>query len=309
MDAWAGGAFDHTRDRLMVWGGGHSDYGGNEVYAFTQSSGTWSRLTEPSDPITQCAAFYPDGRPASTHSYNHLQYLPTLDSFVTFGLGNFCGNGGGGTPDTEALYLVTNQWISLTDRPDQAEEKEFGTFSALDGNGNVWVHTNESGRRFHKYHIATNAWTTYNSAAIYYMDQGATAAIDTIRNRLVAIGDSGGGYANNLFARAWDLNNPGNASTALSGVPVSLASPGAPGMVYDPVGDRFLLWNGGTTLYTLDATTLSTWGTVALDAGNTVVPTAPNSRGTHGRFRYVPSLHALIVVNRTNENVYLFKLP
>jgi hypothetical protein len=228
---------------------------------------------------------------------------------VTFGLGNFCQVGGGGTPDTVALNLSTNQWVNRTDRPDQAEEKEFGTFSALDGNGNVWVHTNEAGRRFHRYNIAADTWTTYNSAAIYYASQGATAAIDTARNRLVAIGESGGGYANNLFARTWDLNNPNNASTALSGVPVSLASPGGPGMVYDPTGDRFLLWNGGTTLHTLDAATLTTWGTVAISPGNSVTPTSPNSRGTYGRFRYVPSLHALIVVNRTNENVYLFKLP
>src|SRR5689334_9252707 len=28
---WSGGAFDRKRDRLVVWGGGHMDYAGNEV--------------------------------------------------------------------------------------------------------------------------------------------------------------------------------------------------------------------------------------------------------------------------------------
>ncbi len=312
MDAWAGGAYDTSRDRLMVWGGGHGDYGGNEVYAFDVNAGTWSRLTEPSVPKactpTDPADIYPDGRPSATHTYDHLEYLPTLDAFVTFGIGNFGTCGIGGAPNTFALDLKTNQWSQLAARPDQTDEKEYGEFTALDGKGNIWAHTNEGGARFHSYNIATNKWTTYGSAATYYGSQGATAAVDTKRNRLIAIGDSGGGYANGLIARAWDLNNPNNASTAIGNVPVSLASPGGPGVDYDPVDDRFLIWNGGTTVYTLNAADLSTWGTLTLYSGNTVTPTPPNSRGTYGRFRYVPSKQAVIVVNSTSENVYLFKL-
>ncbi|MBN1377797.1 MAG: hypothetical protein JXA04_01025, partial [Gammaproteobacteria bacterium] len=30
MAAWSGGAYDSSRDRLIVWGGGHEDYAGNE---------------------------------------------------------------------------------------------------------------------------------------------------------------------------------------------------------------------------------------------------------------------------------------
>lgn len=32
--AWSGGAFDTKRDRLIVWGGGHGDYNGNEITGF-----------------------------------------------------------------------------------------------------------------------------------------------------------------------------------------------------------------------------------------------------------------------------------
>src|SRR5262245_33687406 len=31
--AWSGGVMDTLRNRLIIWGGGHSDYSGNEVYA------------------------------------------------------------------------------------------------------------------------------------------------------------------------------------------------------------------------------------------------------------------------------------
>ncbi len=321
MDDWAGGAYDTSRDRLMVWGGGHWGYAGNEVYAFSITTGQWTRLTDPSTVIELGVGYYPDGKPASTHSYDQLEYLPSLDSFVTFGLGGYGFSSLPNPPDysneTVALNLATNQWSTafnsatnlwqsaLAPKPDQANEKEYGQFSAMDGDGNVWVHTNEGGARLHKYIVSTNTWTTYKGGATYYGE--ANAAIDTKRNRMIAIGMSGGGYANNLFARVWDLNNPDSPSTELTGVSVSFAVSG-PGLVYDPIGDRFLLWNGGTTVHTLNAADLKTWGTVPLYSGNTVTPTAPNSRGTYGRFRYVPSKQAVIVVNSTTENVYLFKL-
>ena len=31
--AWSSGDFDATRNRLLMWGGGHGDYYGNELYA------------------------------------------------------------------------------------------------------------------------------------------------------------------------------------------------------------------------------------------------------------------------------------
>src|SRR5262245_24509780 len=53
MLAYSGGAFDTRRNRLMVWGGGHAAYAGNEMYAFDVASGRWSRLTTPTaNPIS-----------------------------------------------------------------------------------------------------------------------------------------------------------------------------------------------------------------------------------------------------------------
>jgi len=55
MTAWSGGAFDTTRDRLVVWGGGHADYPGNELYVFDLGTLRWQRLTDPS-PTTAIGA-------------------------------------------------------------------------------------------------------------------------------------------------------------------------------------------------------------------------------------------------------------
>src|SRR5882724_309805 len=33
LEAWNSAAMDTARNRLIIWGGGHSDYSGNEIYA------------------------------------------------------------------------------------------------------------------------------------------------------------------------------------------------------------------------------------------------------------------------------------
>lgn len=48
MLAWSGGAYDTKRQRFIVFGGGHTDYAGNELYVFSMHSYKWQRLTDPS---------------------------------------------------------------------------------------------------------------------------------------------------------------------------------------------------------------------------------------------------------------------
>lgn len=47
MDAWGGGAYDTKRDALLVFGGGHGDYAGNEVYSYSLTGSVWIRLSDP----------------------------------------------------------------------------------------------------------------------------------------------------------------------------------------------------------------------------------------------------------------------
>lgn len=49
INAWSGGVLDTLRNRLLIWGGGHGDYYGNEVYALNLNGFTFSRLTDPND--------------------------------------------------------------------------------------------------------------------------------------------------------------------------------------------------------------------------------------------------------------------
>src|SRR6267142_6178478 len=75
MMAWSGGIYDSDRDQFIIWGGGHTDYAGNEVYAFGPVTGLlpqWRRLTDPSAPAADNTPYAPDGRPVSRHTYNLL---------------------------------------------------------------------------------------------------------------------------------------------------------------------------------------------------------------------------------------------
>jgi len=46
VSAWSGGSFDERRDRMLVYGGGHSDSFYNSMFAFDLDSLRWQRLTE-----------------------------------------------------------------------------------------------------------------------------------------------------------------------------------------------------------------------------------------------------------------------
>lgn len=75
VSAWNYG----TWGELLTWGGGHTDYAGNEVYAFDIYSSTWSRLTDASTASggSESAGTFGDGEPRPGHSYDLLEWSPT----------------------------------------------------------------------------------------------------------------------------------------------------------------------------------------------------------------------------------------
>src|SRR6185295_4835097 len=75
IGAWSGGAFDPVHNQMLIFGGGHGDYSGNEVYAFQLSSLSWVRLTDPSPDSYKSQDPLPDGKPVSRHSYDGLSYV------------------------------------------------------------------------------------------------------------------------------------------------------------------------------------------------------------------------------------------
>jgi hypothetical protein len=130
---WAGGAFDTARNRLIIMGGKHGGYAGNEVYALDLDTLTMERLNEPSTVIRDgCTSggTYADGKPVARHTYNHLEYLPNQDAIFLRGDSQWqCGYFIG---DTWLFNLSTLTWTkkSRTNGPTVS----FGRAAAYDPN-------------------------------------------------------------------------------------------------------------------------------------------------------------------------------
>jgi hypothetical protein len=327
MLAWGSGIFDTDRDRLVVWGGGHNDYAGNEVYAFGPVNGPaphWTRLTDPSNPPAVNTPHAPDGRPVSRHTYNLLTYLPApRHRMMSCAIGSQHSNGFGvGGVDFYDFTLdgfSAQPWSQGPTAPSNSYAIA-GLCIKHPTRDEVWYHDNGSNSaRLQRYDLVDGTWSTHAD-----FDLGgsyATPAIDAVRDLLVVVGARVDG--SDGVTLAWDLANPEQQPfrPASSDAPAILDDP-APGFVYDPLDDRFIAWSGGADVYSLELpadprTGRWRWQALPIDAGNSVLPTGiarvPGDdgydTGTYGRFRYVPSAHGVIVVNATDENVYFYKLP
>ncbi|MCP4268276.1 MAG: hypothetical protein GY777_22330 [Candidatus Brocadiaceae bacterium] len=104
LHAWNSAAFDQNSNKLYFMGGGHADYGGNEVYEFDLDTGKWSRLTNPSplDKLYVLADYtsrsgkpwrrlcwMPDVRkfPASAHTYDGVIFSNITSTIFLYVMG------------------------------------------------------------------------------------------------------------------------------------------------------------------------------------------------------------------------------
>lgn len=297
--AWSGGAYDSKRDRLIVWGGGHSDYSGNEIYAFNVNTLTWQRVNNPSLDVggSEASGVYPDGKPRSRHTYDGVEYLPPpIDRFCGLGAGGTYPSAQIGTPRVDCFNFDTLQWERFADTPAYGHPVS----SAYDPvRGHVWEHPPGTGSRLTEFDPVANTWTVRGESVgnIYYCN----GEVDPVRRRFLAIG--------NGVAASWNIDAPGTllrTNLATTG-DKAMQTAQNPGVAYDPVSDRLVAWSGGADVYTLNLDTL-VWTRIPPAATNTIIPTPADIRGTYGRFRYIPSKNAFIVVSSTDEDVYIYKL-
>jgi hypothetical protein len=296
MDAWSGGAFDTRRDRLIVWGGGHSDYAGNEVYVFDIASLKWARLTDPSADVggSESSGAYPDGKPRSRHTYNGIAYVASLDRFCAFGGGGLYPSGQVGTERVDCFDFGTKAWERKADAL-AAGTGEMAVYDAA--SGQVWLQGTGNADYLTRWDPAADRWTRHARSGLGFLDYYYTGAVGM--GKLLALGRG------DLLV--WDLAKPDSApeKAPTTGDTAILAADN-PGFVFDTANRKFAAWSGGREVYLLDPVARK-WQRVPLAPGSLATPTAANGNGTFGRFQYIPSRNAFIAVNRTDENVFLFK--
>jgi hypothetical protein len=326
VDAWNGGAM--ARDQgshgvLLLFGGGHSNYFGNEVYAFDLGRASWSRLTDPYVAPTASLlqlyerAEFPDGSPLPPHTYDYVEYHPATRSFVVLRgvqkLGVPSGPYSSGPP--HMLGLETLRW-----RRGASHGLTVGSggLSCYDGKRQLlWSEAPGSRsaglRSFDP--SGQNADGSYGKWSADYGHHGvvvdSVGACDPLHDLLVFTRFRRG---NEVMAIA--LSEPGRPAMALrqAGTPPPLEP--AHGWEWSETRRALIYWRRGGGVHELAAPPddwRGTWQWRALTAGaNSIAPDEmKRDNGVYGRFRIVRygDEEFCIVVNSVDGPVYAFHLP
>jgi hypothetical protein len=294
MAAWSGGAVDTKRNRLFVWGGGHGDYGGNELYIFDLASLAWARTWGPTADIPPAGyqvETYPDGNPASRHTYDGLAYLPTQDKFWTAG-GSLWSGSGAGSAGTWTFDPVAFNW----ERRAQCPYYGVSVFSDYDPVSKKIYHGSDKGL-LAEYDPATDIWTTKAEINGLPLGEEAVGAIDPVARVFVILG--------NGTLMTYHLET-GVVQVRTTQGPQNVVNTRGPGLLYDPVLKKIVGFAGGSSVYSLD---VATWTWEEHPAKTAAVPDGnPDRLIAYGRFNYFPSQNLYVWVNATNQNVWLYKL-
>lgn len=314
--AWGGGAV--AQGKLFVWGGGHNDYGGNEVYTFDLGTWTWTRVTDPSnyvaypcgyaEPVGPCVTV--DDTPVSAHSYEGINFIPALGQFWVGG-GAVYSTAGGFGAQSAVFNLATTSWTMLPDMPfagsvisawDPVSQKML----IILGSGS------SPGGEFFSYDPASDAYEnvsspnwSVSSSGDFDFDTRQFVLYDRSRPDDVYVYDLSGIDLSPDVAVPWSRFD--YRPTFMDGSPFAPTLKDATGMVYMPTRRLYVLWDGASSdVWTLDPATWSWQQITALNSGPT--PSA-QSQGPYGRWRYLPEYGVFLAYDNIDENPWIYKLP
>jgi hypothetical protein len=293
-DAWGGGAFDGRRNVLLLTGGGHADYGGNEVYEFALDTRTWTRATEPS-PMREIEPnkfeVLGSEAPLSSHTYDGLVFLPGVDAMFKFG--GACYRSGSAYDQHAYLYhMATRSWQRRALAPHHCLQ----VASDLDASQNRVIVAIETGLM--SYDIGADQWTLHGRNNAYIAASGAV--LDPATGRLVVMQAKSGAID------FYDLQDPGRRQS--TPIESTLGWGRHPGMAYDSRRRRIVIWDGGADVWLLRP---DTWA-VEKQVAESSAPSSQfadgrnRSAGIYSRWQYVPDLDVFLGYQHFADNVWLY---
>ncbi len=299
--AWSGAIFDTTRDRLIIFGGGHNDYYGNELYAFDVGAGALARITDPGLPIaSSCTASIAGGtQPNSRHTYDGIEYIRHTDQMFVFGGSLACGPGYFGD-DTWVFDFATMSWQAMAPSgPTPAAVA--GILTAYDPNRRlIFLHDLA---HLYAYDVETDAYTRLTSSADYF-GYHLAATIDPVRRLFVIVGWDVA--AERGTVRTIDISPTSDYQVVEVETTGGDALIGAiyPGLDFDPTRGQVVAWGEDSpdVVYTLDLEA-RVWQATTYAGGP-----QPVGQGTHGRFRYAPAGGVFVLMNSVDDNVFVLRL-
>ena len=333
IQSWSGGVVDTLRNRLVVWGGGHRDYGGNEIYAFEldrigSGDNPWVRLTDPTpypnrcDDSTQCQLQLNNGdnigdrscltsdadtfdAPISRHTYGGMTYIPSMDSMFVLGGAKHCEAGGCGASEPWMFNFTDGRWHKLAPTGNTPRTScEDNTVYDVVGN-KVYHHSSE----WSEMTIDPSADTyTINNTDDFGSARTGKKTMLMVQSRRVIL-QFGQGEAHYM-----DLNeaNPEFKTMNISGGGAIIGDSN-PGLAFDTASGLVFGWSGGSSIYSLalpdDLSSAVSWVQHST-AGDTPPSTSDVdniSGGMYGRFQYVPNLNVFVVATEADKNVFIYR--
>lgn len=306
IDDWCGGVYASgvggANGSLVLHGGGHNGYGGNEIIAFSFDTFLWSRITDPT-PIPGTLDYtwgeLTPEEPMSTHTYDGLTYNPNSNELLLHTIT---------TPHIQGCEAKV--FVAHVFDFDTLQWRRGGTFT---GNGNscaifsdfdvsrgvTWC-SESSQSPFKTYNFSTDVFTSHGNV-------DATTEDDWVA-RIYPAGDAFIMYRNGVL-KGRDLASPTTAEIVLN---ASGSPPLDVGVGFDWCHDlsAFVAWIGGANLYKLTPPTGNwrtgtwVWSTLTPSSGT---PDAINVTNTYGRFRWIPAIGCFALINRTSGQVWAYK--
>lgn len=185
VTAWSSFAWDSARGDLMLWGGGHANYAGNEMYVWDGATGNWGRGSLPSR-IDSNGFVVGGGAPQSAHTYDNNIYLPVNDMFLTFGGAAFPDGGNfratNGTTVSRAGPFLWDPAKASPDKVGGVTGSGYNTTDVAQG-GNMWIdrHGQWTGTEAPTYLNGTTAYRTENGKdAVYVTADGHSSGFPSL---------------------------------------------------------------------------------------------------------------------------------
>jgi hypothetical protein len=310
----SGTAIAHPDENLMIFWGGNTNYPGNEIYTLVLNDQPYmERRTEPSA-HSVCAAANDDGTPPARDTFDGLAYVPNAAGKRSmFVFGGSCDKsnayGTAWTLDLDGIAAPnwTPVWKPL-DAPYPGRNASFPTIDFDPTSNSVLIHTFTE---FLRYDLEKGTLEKVLDDNILW---NMTGRVDPTTGTFVLIGagsDQSGAGGLKIFTRTAKLNYTVDNRTQRmrdSKTCDEVLNAAAPGVAFDPVLTRFVVWPnqlGNVYLLDLDANRCQKLeykgGPPKMDVGI--------YHPTRGRFRYFPKLGVFVAVPSAKSPAYALRLP
>lgn len=318
MTAWSGALWDSRRSLFVIHGGGHNDYGGNELYKVDMNTSpiAMSLMHDASTGagianIGTCPLALSDGSQNARHPYAGEIFIDNLDVYQFWsGAKSTCGFFSNDMWYYDPLAPITPAAAAWT----ELQPTNPGTGPNEGGEGSIPAMAYDPGSETHPpltYNYATND-------GFYLSFNRVTNAWNLNANVGNPVNASCGGQTDfNVFldptrrfffatcnggkAGRWLLDSPYTA-TVMNMTGCTPLGVNSPGVAFDPVHKDFVMWGGGNTVYFYNPDTDSC--TNQTFAGG---PTTIQANGTFGRLQWDAKDGGFLLVNDIDSNVYFFR--